>query len=48
MIPKLIIKKESINNRYLSDIINLVLILFILFICSLIYYKYHSKKQEEL
>ena len=43
MIHKLIFKNRVKENRYLSDIINLGLILFILFIIGLIYYKYHDK-----
>lgn len=47
MIPKLIFKKKVKNNRYFSDIINLILILFILFIGSLLYYQYHDKNSEK-
>ena len=48
MIPKLIFKHTTKKNRYLSDIINLGLIIFILFIIGLFYYKYHDKDNKIL
>lgn len=43
MIPKLILKYKTKRNTYLSDIINLCLLLFIFFIIAMLYYKYYDK-----
>lgn len=37
-----------IKNNLLSDIYNLVLSIFILFICGLIYFKYYDKCLKHL
>jgi predicted ABC-type exoprotein transport system permease subunit len=48
MIPKLILKHRIKNNKYLSDVINLGLVIFILFIIGLLYYEYHDKNNIEI
>jgi hypothetical protein len=47
MIPKLILKYKIKHNKYLSDIINLCLIIFILFIIGILYYKYYDKNEND-
>lgn len=46
MIPKLILKYKTKHNKYLSDIINLYLIIFIFFIIGMLYYKYYDKNEN--
>jgi len=48
MLPKLILKKNMKNNKYFSDIINLGLVIFILLILGMLYYKYHDKDNQIL
>ena len=48
MIPKLILKyKTKRTNTYLSDIINLCLLLFIFFMITMLYYKYYDKNNTK-